>query len=205
MSLKPACQLYVPQLSPFVDGELAPKDRVSVEQHLSACTECSGRVADFRAESGLVRVGLEMLTDDVDFSSFSRRVMAGITPGRPPLLERLRLSMSEMVAHQRGALMGGFAAAAVVLVVGVGLLTRPKAPEGYAASEVAVNAVAIDEQAHVAPVVMKEDKDTIIWLVDHEDRPGVRASPDSGKPSAADAKGQVRPAGEPARPKGGEL
>ena len=205
MPVKPACQSYLLQLSPFVDGELPPKDRVSVEQHLSACADCTARVADFRAESGLLRVGLEMLSDDVDFSDFSRRVMAGITPERPPLFERMRLSMSEMFAHQRGALIGGFATAAVVVAVGVGLLNLPNPPEGYAAGEVAVNAVTTDEQAHVAPVVMKQDQDTIIWLVDHEDRPGVRASPDSGKPTATDVAGQVRPAGEPERPKGGEL
>src|SRR2546430_267060 len=100
------CTNYLSLLSPFIDGELSPGDRVVVEQHLPTCRDCTARVADLRAESGLVRVGLEMAADDADFSDFAQRVMARIESIRPPLLERWRVTVSEWVTYQRGVLVG---------------------------------------------------------------------------------------------------
>jgi hypothetical protein len=68
---------------------------------------------------------------------------------------------------------------------------------------VALDSVSTDEEAHVAPVVMKTEQGTIIWLVDHADKPGLQAVPDSGKPLPPVDQGvQANP---PERPKGGEL
>src|SRR5688572_1741486 len=101
MAGNPACKTFLPLLSPYIDGELVPGERTTVERHLAACKECTMRTADLRAESGLLRVGMEMLTDDVDFKDFSRQVMARITPERPPLLERLQLSVTELFTYHR--------------------------------------------------------------------------------------------------------
>ena len=192
MSVNLACQSFLPLLSPFVDGELPSSARNDVERHLSACAPCTGRVADFRAESGLIRVGLEMIADELDLKDFSQRVMARLAPVRVPLMERMRVSAAEIFAYRKGALVGGFAMASLALLAGLGFSMRPKGPEGYAAPRMAVEAVSTDEQAHVAPVVMKTAQGTIIWLVNHEDKPVLGKSSDT----SATPK-------EP--PKGGEL
>jgi anti-sigma factor RsiW len=171
MAGNPACSRYVSLLSPYIDGELAPGERVDVERHLAACRDCTGRTADLRAESGLVRVGLEMAADEVDFKDFAQRVMARVTPERPPLLERLRLSVSEMMRYQRTAFVSSLATAAVVLLVAIPLLSRGSAPVGYAGERMTVQAVRASggAGAHVAPVVMEaEDGNAIIWLVDEQ-------------------------------------
>lgn len=169
MTTNSACQTFIPKLSAFIDGELNPAERQQVEQHVAHCKDCAGRVADLRAESGLIRIGLEMAADEVDWNGFAAKVMAQVTPEKPPLLERLKLSLSEMFTYQRGALISGFAVAAAVLLVAGTLVFRPPAPTaGYAQAEMAVQTVVTDKSAHVQPVVLDADQGSaIIWLVDH--------------------------------------
>jgi anti-sigma factor RsiW len=169
MAGNPACERFIPLLSPYIDGELPPTERVNVERHLSACKECTGRAADLRAESGLLRVGLEMAVDEVDFKDFAQKVMARVTPEKPPLLERLRLSLSEMFLYQRTIVVSSLATAAVVMLVAVPLLLRDEAPYGYANDRMRVRSVRVFEPDKVAPVVMEtDDGSTIIWLVDQD-------------------------------------
>jgi anti-sigma factor RsiW len=170
MAPNPACKTFVPQLSPFLDGELKPDDRVAVERHLAACKDCTMRAADLRAESGLLRVGMEMLADEVDFKDFSQKVMARITPERPPVLERIKISLSEMFTYQRGMMLTSLATAAAVLLVAVPvLLSRESTPLGYAGERMAVETVKIDESAHVAPVVLEtEGGDAIVFTIEHD-------------------------------------
>jgi anti-sigma factor RsiW len=216
MAGNPACERFIPLLSPYIDGELPPTERVNVERHLSACKQCTGRAADLRAESGLLRVGLEMAVDEVDFKDFAQKVMARVTPEKPPLLERLRLSFSEMVLYQRTAMFSSLATAAVVMLVAVPLLLRDKPPVGYAAERMTVQSVRAMEPDKVAPVVMEtDDGNTIIWLVDqethragqapggdesHSDELEMEEAPLGGPPQ----KTLVPPADGPA-PKGGSL
>ncbi|MFL5320323.1 MAG: anti-sigma factor family protein [Myxococcaceae bacterium] len=169
MAKDSACQSFIPLLSAFIDGELPPADRQAVEQHIHNCKDCAGRVADLRAESGLVRVGLEMAADEVDWSNFSQKVMAQLTPQKLPVMERLKLSLSEMFQYQRGTLISGFAvAAALLLVVGTVVMRPEQSSAGYAADQFAVQSVKTDQSAHVQPVVMDQDQGSaIIWLVDH--------------------------------------
>jgi anti-sigma factor RsiW len=207
MASNPACQAYLPMLSPFIDGELSPGDRLNVERHLAACPDCTGRVADLRAESGLVRLGMEMLAEEADFTGFAQKVMARITPEKPPLVEQWRLAFSELFFHQRSALVAAAATVAVV-VLGVLLLTRGGTPTGYGAERITVENVQVDESADVAPVVLNtDDGNAIIWLVnrDKKKRDGgtdEESEEEIGGPSAA----PMQPAGDPARtPRGGEL
>ena len=53
MAANPACEQYLSSLSPFVDGELLPPERVVLERHLAVCPRCTGHVADLRAEVGM--------------------------------------------------------------------------------------------------------------------------------------------------------
>lgn len=168
MALNPTCRMFLQELSPFIDGELAPAERVQVERHLSACAQCTGRVADLRAESGLIRVGMEILTDDVDFRDFSQRVVARLTPARPGLIERWKLSLGELMTYRRGPAISFAVAGVAAAVMLVSSLVKRGPPDGYASPRMAVESVSTDPEAHVAPVVMKsQEGDAIIWLVSH--------------------------------------
>lgn len=214
MASKTACEVFIPKLSAFIDGELSPNERMDVERHLAACSDCAGRAADLRAESALIRVGMEMLVDEVDFRDFSQKVMARLTPERPPLLERWKLSLSELVTYRRGAIASFAAAAVAASVVGVVSAVKSGMPEGYASPRMAVQTVSTDPEAHVAPVVMKsEGGDAIIWLVSH--RHGLEASGGSRSENVQTEEQDMEP--KPAkqsspgpklnqeRPRGGEL
>lgn len=196
MAGNPACEVFIPMLSPYVDGELSPRERGGVERHLAACRDCAGRAADLRAESGLIRVGMEMAADEVDFSGFSQKVLARLTPHRLPLLERLRISLSELLRHRRGMLGSALAATAAALVAGVwgpGLL-RGEPPPGYASQRLVLHSVSTDESAHVSPVVLTaENGDAIIWLVDHDHVNGEPSAPaDDGGSHDEDEEENVR-------------
>lgn len=208
MAQNPACQSFIPMLSPFIDGELVPGDRQTVERHLSACKDCTGRVADLRAESGLVRLGMEMHADEADFTGFAQKVMARVTPERPPLMERLQLAVSEMFLYQRGALATA-AAAVVVLVLGGLVFSRlGGSPEGYASERVIVETVTAGEAATVKPVVTQsESGNTIIWLVD---QPNDRKTDKEDEDDEEEIRGSAPPPLQPPDaaqppPTGGEL
>lgn len=168
MANNPACKSFIPLLSPFIDGELSPDERQMVERHMTACRDCMGRVADLRAESGLIRIGLEMAADEVDWSGFSQKVLARVTPAKPPVFERLKATFSEMFLYQRGALISGMAVAAAIAVVATTVLLRePRSTAGYAQDQMAVDTVKTHPSAQVSPVVMESDQgSTFIWLVD---------------------------------------
>lgn len=216
MAGNPACERFVPLLSPYIDGELPPAERVVVERHLSACRDCTGRTADLRAESGLLRVGLDMAVDDVDFKDFAQKVMARVTPEKPPLLERARLALSEMFLYQRTAMLSSLATAAVLVLVGLPLLLSNRAPEGYAAERMTVKSIQSYQGARVAPVVMEtEGGGSIIWMVDEQETQDA-ATPDAQPGDAAEREERgaepdaqapsVKPAGPGApRPTGGAL
>ena len=42
------CQQLVEKVSAYLDGDLAPRHRAAVEQHLAACDGCAGYVAQVR-------------------------------------------------------------------------------------------------------------------------------------------------------------
>ncbi len=162
------CQSWFPSLSAFIDGELAPARRVEIERHLATCPDCVARVSDFRATSGLVRIGMEMRADEADFSDFFDQVLAKIKPDRVPLWERWKLSVSELFAYHRGAMISSLATAAVAVLIAVPIALRSRPPTGYASAQLTVQRVSTEAEAHIAPVVMKGDKgNTIIWTVNH--------------------------------------
>jgi hypothetical protein len=166
-----------------------------------------------------------MAVDEVDFKDFTQRVMARVTPERPPLLERLRISLSEMFLYHRTAMVSSLATAAVLVLVLVPLLlNQHEAPMGYGGDRMRVRAVRASEGAKVAPVVLEsDDGNTIIWVVDQDAQSQHDASalkkPQKGQDDAQDeldleeapkdepGMGPSHPAspGKDAPPKGGEL
>ncbi|MCY1019373.1 MULTISPECIES: anti-sigma factor family protein [Pyxidicoccus] len=218
MAGNPACERFVPMLSPYVDGELTPAERINVERHLGACRDCTGRTADLRAESGLLRVGLDMAVDDVDFKDFAQKVMARVTPEKPPLIERMKLALSEMFLYQRTAMISSLATAAVLVLVALPLLMSDRAPVGYAAERMTVKSIQPYQNANarVAPVVMETDNGgTIIWLVDEESGDTSSSGKDDEEleeeigggmsPDGDGLKRPARPGTDAPRPSGGPL
>lgn len=201
MALNPACLSFIPMLSPFVDGELPPNDRVTVERHLAVCRDCTGRVADLRAESGLIRHGLDLAADEVDFKDFATKVMARLTPYKPPLWERVQITFSEMFLYQRKVMFASLAGAAAVLAIAIPTLIIGKGvPDGYARPMMAVESVTTEAGAKVTPVVMTNDKgDAIIWMVSTEQQV------DQSAPPAPQDKGAGEQKLDQTKPKGGEL
>ncbi len=164
----PARKTFEPLLSPYVDGELSPEERQTVERHIAVDKESAAQVADFRAASGLTRLSFEMLADEQDFSEFANQVMARVTPQKLPVFERVKLSMSEMFTYQRTPLItAGAMAFALALMAGAVVKLTGQNDEGYANARVEVQTVSVDTDAKVRPVVMETEKgDAIIWMVD---------------------------------------
>src|SRR5262249_61506932 len=123
MPLNPVCESFISKLSPLMDGELPAAERVRVEAHLASCSQCSARASDFRAESAMVRLGMELLADEVDFRDFSKKVMARIASEPVPLRERWRGSLRELFTFRRG-MMGSFVGAGAGVVGFAALLLR---------------------------------------------------------------------------------
>ena len=204
------CQSWVPSLSAFIDGELAPARRVQIERHLASCPDCAARVSDLRATSGLVRIGMEMRADEVDFSDFFEKVLAKIEPDRVPLWERWKLSLSELFAYHRGAMISSLATAAVAVLIAVPIALRSRPPTGYASAQLTVQRVSTEPEAHVAPVVMKGDKgNTIIWMVNHRHTLDSAVQPSPANENNQNLDSQPEPIQKQPlkqqRPRGGEL
>ena len=191
----PAREKFLPLLSPYVDGELTPQERLLVEQHLQNNKESAAQVADFRAADGLMRHALELPADDVDWKKFADDVMARVSPEKLPLFERIKLTLSEMMTYQRGPLVAGFAGAALSIAITVPLLFKLSAgtPDGYANSKVEVQTVSVEESSGIRPVVMEtEGGDAIIWTID------------SASPQADQDGGGTTSSGGKKKKKGGE-
>ncbi len=169
----PARKKFEPMLSPFVDGELTPEERQQVEQHLAANKESAMQVADFRAASGLMRLTYEEQADQEDWRDFANQVLSKLTPEKPPLFERLKASLSEMFTYQRGVLVGAMVTATLlVTVASLAFMLGSSSNTGYANDQLKLQTVKVDQDAHVAPVVMEtENGDAIIWMVDDK-KPG---------------------------------
>ncbi len=168
----PARKKFEPMLSPFVDGELSPEERLQVEQHLAVNKESSMQVADFRAASGLMRLTFEDQADQEDWKDFSAQVLSKLTPEKLGMFDRLKLSLTEMFMYQRTMFVTSMATAAAALVIAVPVaMTLMSSPLGYANARVEVQTVKVDQGATVAPVVMTtEGGDAVIWMVDQPEK-----------------------------------
>ena len=163
----PARDKFLPLLSPYVDGELSPEERQQVEQHLANNKESAAQVADLRAGDALIRHALEMEADAVDWSAFTSDVMGKLTPEKLPVWQRLKLSMSEMFTYQRGPMIAGFVGATAAVLIAVPVSMKLATPDGYGASQLQMQAVKVEDNDEVKPVVMETSTgDAIIWVVE---------------------------------------
>lgn len=199
----PARKKFEPLLSQYVDGELSPEERQQVEQHLAANKESADQVADFRAMSGLIRHSMDLAADEVDWKEFSNGVMARLVPEKLPLFERLKLSLVETFTWQRGPLLTGAALASAAAIVAVVVLNSA-GPVGYGQANMQLQAVTVDTEARVQPVVMQtRGGDSIIWMV--EEQPAAdEPRPEAKKGEEGEELG-LDPVPAPEEKKAGEL
>jgi hypothetical protein len=196
----PAKEKFLPMLSPYVDGELTPEERLQVEQHLANNPEAAALVADLRAGDALMRHALELTGDEVDWKGFTDGVMGRITPDKLPLFDRLKLAFSEMFLWQRGPLVAGLVGAAAAVAIAIPLTMKLATPDGYGGAKVLVQNVDVDSASvgQVKPVVMEtEGGDAVIWVVE-ENNP----SPDAGKKKKSDEDGEEELMVDPAKKDG---
>jgi anti-sigma factor RsiW len=209
MPVKLECGLPLAKLSAFADGELPAPERIELERHLSTCSSCLARASDLRAGSALVRAGMEIVTDEVDFSDFSAQVMARLAPQRVSFAEQWKVRLSELLRYRRGALISVAAAAAALIAVLPWILSG-SSTEGYASQRMALQSVSTDPEAHVAPVIMQGDRgNAIIWLVSHHHgSEPAEVSPQAsefGQPEMESKPPATQPKINQERPRGGEL
>ncbi|MFN7131126.1 MAG: anti-sigma factor family protein [Myxococcales bacterium] len=172
-----SCAKFQMLLSAYVDGELAGRELGHVETHLGGCADCRARVEDLKVLGRSVNAALMQQAEEVDFSGFADRVLKEITPERPGLLERLRVSWNELLDHHRAAVFSAAAAAAVALLVAVPATwyaARSGGAEQIAAVGELPDAVVIQDlrldDPNVQPVVVRgENGRVMIMLVE---RPG---------------------------------
>jgi anti-sigma factor RsiW len=157
----------LPLLSAYVDGELTAPERQAVEARLAADPGAARLVEDLRASGALLRTALEQEADQVDWKALTSSVMSGLEPHRLPLLQRLRLELSELLTWHRGPMLAGALGAVAAVAIAIPLTLSLATPDGYGAARVRVQTVAVEEAAQVKPVVMEtDDGDAVIWVVD---------------------------------------
>ena len=160
------CDRYLPDLSAWVDGEL--EDSRELEAHLAECASCRAKAAAYR------RLDLQ-IANVVPPKNLHSHIMAGID-GSLSKKKRLR-------APWKGALA---TAAALLVVLGAGLLTRPYWGSSSAALD-AANQTAMELDAPAASPAAADTAAettvttaTILW---RRRRPWMRALPRSLHPS----------------------
>jgi anti-sigma factor RsiW len=164
--MKSACESYQMLLSAYADGEVTSRERSQVEFHLEGCGDCRARLSDLRAFAAAMGSRLEQQAARADFSGFADEVLRRIGPGRPPLLERLRVLWSEILAYHRTAVISSLATAAITLLVAVPVVYNYALSQ---APEVIVHDVQADDP-DAKPVVMNlGDGKTLIMLVTKPD------------------------------------
>jgi anti-sigma factor RsiW len=163
-----ACDSFQILLSAHADGELGARERAQVELHLSGCPDCRARLSDLRALSATVGALMARQAEEADFSRFADEVLRRIRPERPGLLERLRVTWSEILTYHRTAVFSSLATAAVTLAVAVPLAWRLAGSTG-ASAEVVLRELKLDDPG-VQPVVLKtDDGKTLIMLVNRRE------------------------------------
>ena len=143
-------------LNAYADGQLAPEQMAAVEAALARDPELAMRVADYRAQSGLLRDAL----DPVLAEAIPERLLTAASPAalRQPSLMR-RWGMRAL-------------AAAATLILGVGLgwfgrdamIERAGTPTTFARSAAYAHALYAADARRPVEVWAAEEKSLVTWL-----------------------------------------
>ncbi len=171
-----ACNSFQMLLSAYADDEVDAKQRAQVDLHLSGCADCRGHLADLRTLSAAVGQLFAQKAEEADFSRFADEVLRRVTPERPSLVERLRVSWAEILAYHRTAVFSSLATAAITLVVAVPLASH-FARSSAVSTEVVLRELKLDDP-RVQPVVLTtDDGKTLIMLVNRPEAGEGEAAP----------------------------
>jgi anti-sigma factor RsiW len=180
--MESACHSFQMLLSAYADGEVSARERAQVDLHLSGCAGCRGRLADLRALSAAVGQLFAQKAEEAEFSRFADEVLRRVTPERPSLVERLRVSWAEILTYHRTAVFSSLATAAVTIAVAVPVAWH-FAESSAASAQVVLRELKLDDP-RVQPVVLTtDDGKTLIMLVNRpEPGEGEAAPVDLTKP-----------------------
>jgi hypothetical protein len=89
LSVSPECETVQPELSAYVDGELAPEERGLVDRHLEGCAACRAEVELLR----LVMRSLRQAPRPEPSEVMRQRLLAQVTVERP--LRRMEIVCTE--------------------------------------------------------------------------------------------------------------
>jgi anti-sigma factor RsiW len=145
------CKACRPQLSPYLEGELKPSERESIESHLAGCSSCSAELAGLKG----TLVQLKELRQPGIPSDFRQQVWEKIdTENRWVRLRRWLLEPWYIKLPAEALAM----AAVMLLVIQVTLIINPRpgpvpvAPEGpYPASQTLAEVAPRSQEASPAP------------------------------------------------------
>jgi hypothetical protein len=173
----PARKKIRPMLSPFVDGELSPRERMLVERHLASCKESADEAADMRALSKLLRAGMEEAAEQEDWSAFSDQLLSRVLPEKLPFFQRLRIQLSEVFTYQRHWVLAG-ASAMALACLGVFMWTSPAEPVGYGSPHLSIKTVSAKGSSALKTIVTHtETGDAVVWLIEEASEEAEKAAP----------------------------
>jgi len=172
----PARKKIRPLLSPFVDGELSPHERMLVERHLASCEESAQEVADMRALSSCVQATMEEVAQQEDWSGFPNEVLSRILPEKLPFFQRFRIQLAEIFTYQRNWVFAG-AFAVVLVCFSFFMWMRPAEPAGYGRADLSIKTVSAKGGAALKTIVTHtESGDAVVWVVEEEESPSDAAA-----------------------------
>ncbi len=172
------CDAYREHLSAWVDGELPPDLEEAVRRHLDGCPTCRATVDQLRATAGLV-ARLPARAAPPDLADAVEREIARASAGTPAAMRaarRRRAPVRQPPAWPRALAM----AAAVLLVVGIGVLSHlagPQVQRNYeAAGEAPVpdDALAMSDR-EAAPRAKRPTETSYFLALEHKARPAETA------------------------------
>jgi len=143
------CRLAERLLDEYAEGAITARNRARVERHLAGCERCREQLA---AVQGVVR-GLNAMPREQPPADFSARVMAAVVQMQ---------TVPERVSMYLHRLYAAGAAAAVALIIVLGLLLRPVPPQRPVAQTSAEQwqqlAAAYEERGDVTSAVAAYDR-----------------------------------------------
>lgn len=147
------------RLSAYLDGELAPAERVVVAAHLEACGECQARLAELRAADEAA-AALPLEAPPGYFESFPARVRARLEP-RPARRARTLPAWTWVAA----------AALLLAVVTPLTLLRRPHVAPSVPLGEAPAAPVATREARQAASPAPGAGRDELAKLAQAPSRP----------------------------------
>ena len=119
--MKIQCETFGPQLSAYLDGELADKERQEVQEHLKICEKCQQLVREMEETTGILKdMRTQSAEPQVDLTGVWEEIEARVDFG-PTIWQRIRKRVWKPVIWVPAVV----AAASVALLV----LIRPMPQE----------------------------------------------------------------------------